>query len=361
MNIVSIDQLPEERYKLFFGDSGKFLRIDHVDYPTFKKLYETAFGSFWTWRKFDFTRDRLGWDTISPVGQRMFLLNNGYQSLMDSGVVSIYNYLSLLATNTELALAYQYIAQNESIHAASYSYGLTEMFGAEASSKIDIVYSDPVIKTRLENEVDFTDDLFKNCIQQQLTDDTAKETIIKAIVAAYMLEHIKFPFSFFVTWSVNKAFSKAIESFSLLLVEIAHDELVVHTSVNANVIKILRKETRQEFKHLFKDLDQFIIDYARSTAESEMKWNRYLQQDGPITGYTIEVGDAFIRYQTDRALSALGLDPIYNEKKNDIIEWFDMYRNSNMRNIAAQETQNINYQKGALKNDIDSYDWSKYA
>ena len=134
-------------------------------------------------------------------------------------------------------------------------------------------------------------------------------------------------------------------------------ELVVHTSTNSNVIKILRKEDRQGFRHLFTDLDQFIVDYARQVSEQEILWNDYLFQEGSIPGFTKEIGEMFIRYYTDQALKNIGLDPIYNEKKTDIIEWYDTYRNSNHKNIAAQETQNINYQKGALKNDFDSTLW----
>jgi ribonucleoside-diphosphate reductase beta chain len=361
MQVLTLDTPPESTWKLFYGDTGNFLRIDQVDYPVFKRLYEIGYGSFWTWKKFDFTRDRQGWEQIDEVGRRMFLLNNGYQAAMDSGVVGIYSFISTITTNTELALLYSYINQNESIHAASYSYGLTQMFGIDAKPMIDVVYTDPVIKQRLENEIDYSSAFVQSNIIEQRTDDNAKLDLVRTIVAAYMLEHIKFPFSFLVTWSVNKAYNKALETFSLLLTEIAHDELVVHTSTNAAVIKALRKEARQGFKHLFTaELDQFIIDYARKVAEQELEWNAYLFSEGPINGFTEEVGAAFIRHYTDRALKLIGFDPIYNEPKNDVIEWYDMYRNSNNKNTAAQETQNINYQKGSLVNDLSTSDFSSY-
>ena len=224
MQVLTLDTPPESTWKLFYGDTGNFLRIDQVDYPVFKRLYEIGYGSFWTWKKFDFTRDRQGWEQIDEVGRRMFLLNNGYQAAMDSGVVGIYSFISTITTNTELALLYSYINQNESIHAASYSYGLTQMFGIDAKPMIDVVYTDPVIKQRLENEIDYSSAFVQSNIIEQRTDDTAKLDLVRTIVAAYMLEHIKFPFSFLVTWSVNKAYNKALETFSLLLTEIAHDK-----------------------------------------------------------------------------------------------------------------------------------------
>lgn len=357
--IICVDRKPREQYKLFFGDAGSFLRIDRVDYPVFKNLYESLYSSFWTWKKFDFTRDRQGWERVDEIGKRMFKLNNSYQSLMDSGVVNIYNLLTTLTSNTELNLAYSYIANNESIHAASYSYGLSQMFGADAEGMVDIVYTDVVVKSRLENEVDFASDFIKLCVVDGRTDDEAKKALVKAIISAYLLEHIKFPYSFLVTWSVNKAFNKALESFSLLLVEIAHDELTGHVPVNGNVLKILRREERQGFSHLFKtELDEFIIEYTRQVVEQEISWNSYLFSEGNIPGFTEEIGASFIRFYADKALKLLGFEPLYNERKNDVIEWYDTYRNSNNKNVAAQESQNVNYQKGCLVNDFHIREWT---
>ena len=133
----------------------------------------------------------------------------------------------------------------------------------------------------------------------------------------------------------------------------------MHVPTNGNVLKILRREARQGFSHLFKsELDQFIIDYARKVVEQELAWNEYLFIEGNIPGFTKEVGASFIRYYADKALRLLGFDPIYNERRNDVIDWYEGYRNSNNKNIAAQETQNVNYQKGSTKCDFDLYDWS---
>ena len=336
-NILNITTKPTSN-PLFGGqEGGIFLRTDKVEFPVYKSLYEAAFGKFWTEKMIDFSGDALGFTTMPEVAQRMFKLNNGYQSLMDSGVVNIYNLLAMAATNPELAMIYQYIAQNESIHATSYSTGLIEMFGEKATEVIDIVYTDPVIKTRLESEIDFAGQLDRNDMQ----------SIFKVVVAAYLLEHIKFPFSFFVTFRINNAYGNAINGFSMLLKKIAEDEMEIHYPTNANVIKDMIRTglVDKEWAH------QFIKDEAAKVLSGEFGWNEYLLQDGSIPGYNQAIGEAFIEYQHNKSLRDVGID-VPSIKPNDTITWFNHYRDIGNQVVAQQEQKSNQYQKGIIKNDL---------
>jgi len=339
-NILNINTKPTSN-PLFGGqDGGLFLRTDNVQYPVYKSLYEAGFGKFWTDKMIDFSGDALGFKTLPEVAQRMFKLNNGYQSLMDSGVVNVYNDLVACTTNPELAMLYQYIAQNESIHALSYSTGLIEMFGDKATEVIDIVYTDPIIKTRLASEVDYAEQLDSNDIK----------SIFKVVVSAYLLEHIKFPFSFFVTFRINNAYNNAINGFSMLLKKIAEDEMEIHYPTNANVIKDMIRSGLVD-----KDwaLD-FISKEAYKVQDGEFEWNNYLQQDGPIPGYNKAIGDAFIVYQTNKALRDVGVD-VETVKPNDTITWFNHYRDISKQVVAQQEQKSNSYQKGIIRNDLGRF------
>jgi ribonucleoside-diphosphate reductase beta chain len=354
--LICVEKKPEERWRLFFGDNGNFLRIDRCDYPVFQNLYEKAFSDFWTHKVVDFSKDVIGWDSLDEKAKRMFLLNNGYQALMDSGVTSVFSYFAEVCTNTELKVLYKYNDQNESIHAISYSYGLSQMFGGKAEEKLDIVYSDPIIKKRMDDEISYSDEFIKYVVYEKNTDDKAKELLLKEMIVTYMLEHIKFPFSFFVTWRINEGNNNAIQGFSQLLKLIAHDELTTHTVTHINVFKILRKEERQGFQHIIEKSLDFIYDYAKHVAEEEIKWNEYLFAEGDINGFTKSMGEHFIKYYTDKALTDLGLEKIYNEDKSDVIDWYERYRNINLQNSALQEVSNTMYQKGVTKNDLGRFD-----
>ncbi len=347
--IICVDELPKETFKLFFGDTGGMLRVDKTDYPVLMNQFKQGFSKVWMYTAVDFKSDITGWDKLDEVSQRIFLLNNSYQLLMDAGVVNIYNVLAMLSTNTELKLNYQYIAQNESIHAASYSYGLSQMFGSEAEDKTNIVYEDEFIKSRMNDEVDYSGELYQRLILDKEEGPEAKKILFKAIVATYVLEHIKFPFSFFATWSLNKTNDNAIQGFSMLLKLIAQDELDYHVPVNKTVLKILR-EPRQNFTEEWSK--EFVYWYVEKVTKAEKEWSDYLLKDGEVPGFNKKINNNFIEYFADKTLKDLGLEPLYNAKKTDTVDWYNEYRTINNQNASLQEISNINYNKGVVKDDI---------
>jgi len=243
----------------------------------------------------------------------------------------------MCTTNPELAMIYQYIAQNESIHATSYSEGLIEMFGDKATEVIDLVYSDPVIKTRLASEIDYAEHLNRYDMQ----------SIFKVVVSAYLLEHIKFPFSFFVTFRLNNAYSNAINGFSMLLKKIAEDEMEIHYPTNANVIKDMIRTGLVDKDWAI----TFIENEVARIVLDEFNWNDYLLQDGSIPGYNKAIGEAFIEYQANKSLRDVGID-VPTIKPNDTITWFNHYRDISNQVVAQQEMKGNSYQKGLLKNDL---------
>jgi ribonucleoside-diphosphate reductase beta chain len=169
-------------------------------------------------------------------------------------------------------------------------------------------------------------------------------------VAAYVLEHIKFPFSFFTTWTINRTYDNAINGFSQLLKLIAQDELDFHVPTNKNVLRILKREARQDFKEAWDD--QFVYDYVRKVAEEEKKWATYLLSAGELPGYNKNINNNFIEYHADKTLKDIGLEPIYNAEKTDTIDWFNSYRKIKNQNSSLQEVSNISYSKGIVQNDI---------
>ena len=354
--LVCVDSTPEKPWKLFFGDNGNFIRIDKCDYHQFQKLYEKAFSDFWTHKVIDFSKDNIGWERLPDNAKRMFLLNNDYQALMDSGVTNLFSYLSQICTNSELSILYKYNDQNESIHALTYSYGLSQMFGGDAEEKLNLVYTDEKIKSRLQSETEVSTDFIKYVIKDNNTDHQAKVYLLKEIFSTYFLESVKFPFSFLVTWKINEGYKNAIQGFAQLLKLIAHDELTTHSVTHNEVIKILRNEERQEFSEALKEVEEWIYDYYKFNVNQEIGWVKYLFKDGPISSLTEEMAIHFIKYQADKSLKLMKLQPIFNEEHSELISWFERYRNLNNQNAALQEVSNSVNRKGIIKNDLDRLD-----
>ncbi len=335
-NIISLTK--EDQIGVFDkGEGGAFLRADKRQFQILNDLWKTSLGLFWTADMVDFSKDGQRFKELPEHAKRMFKLNNGYQALMDSGVVNIYNHLVTLTNNSDIAKSYSQIAFMESIHADSYSTGLIEMFGSAAEEVIDIVYTDETVRKRLDLEIDASAVMIQN---------PTIPNIFVVIAATYLLERVKFPFSFFVTLSLNKGYNNAINGFSQLISRIASDELEIHVPTNKVILKHMIE---------YYNLPTTVIeDMCATILEQELEWNKYLLKDGPIPGYNERIGEEFIRYSANKALRDLGIDvePI---KPNDFVNWFNFYRDPNNKQVSQQEAKSTQYQKGTLRNDLANY------
>ena len=354
--IIDISHKPKPNNKLFFGDYGQFIRIDKIRHPTLKKLYEHSESNTWFHSEVNYDADAVGFDTLPDEAKRMFRLNIAYQTLLDSGVTNIFSELAKVATVPELQYLYRRISLEENIHSLSYSNGLDIVFGEKAEEMLDTVYSDPFVKRRLDNEVDGAERFLELCIEKNESGDEAKKSILMLLGSTFILEGIKFPFSFFVTWTINKSFNNPIQGFTKALRLIAWDELTIHTSTGYIVLNTLMEDETQGFKHLQGWFKKQMTDFVKLTVEQELEWSKYLLKEGNIAGFNEDIGEHFIKYWADFRLKQLNLPVIYKEKTSDVINWFNRYRDLNSTQVALQESSTMNYQKGKLNDDLHLFE-----
>lgn len=81
MNIVDVSHKPTIEGKLFFGEYGKYSRIDKVSHPKFRQIADIAEANTWFINEIDFIHDIKGWQHIPDEAKRMFKLNIIYQTL----------------------------------------------------------------------------------------------------------------------------------------------------------------------------------------------------------------------------------------------------------------------------------------
>lgn len=356
MKIVDIDKKPQNE-KIFFGDFGHFIRIDSVSHDIARKLKDASEGNTWFSKEVDYKSDKTKFSSLPEDAQRAFKLNIAYQTLMDSGVTSgISSIMNRIVTSSIWSILYSRIAIEECIHAESYSYGLSEVFGHKATETLDLVYNDQFVRHRMEKEVELfknADDLC-NSEKSDIDLDEKKKAVLRLLLGIYFLEGIKFPFSFFVTFTINNSYDNAISGFTKTIKLIAHDELNVHVPTGKNIMTILRKEDDQGFSHLFKNdwFNEQALSLAKDVVSQEIEWAKYLFDNHEVSGVNSQISEHFIKYWAGIRLKDIGIESPYNEKKSDIIDWFNSYRDINKQNAALQETSNTSYQKGTLKNDL---------
>jgi len=354
------DTIPTEHGKLFFGDYDKFVRNDYLSFESIEKLSQASESNSWFKQEVDYKNDKVGCDRLPLNALSKFKKTIVYQNLMDSAVVNLFAALSATTTNVELQYLYNRINIEENIHAMTYGHGLNIVFGQEAKEILDMAYNTPEIKRRLDFEKYYADKFIEIVINQKRDDDEAKMAILQALGATFLLEGIKFPSSFYLTWNINKVYENPIQGFSRSLKLISWDEMTVHTTTGSTVMKILKKYKDQGFQHLFPQFETWFRHYAEEVVNEDMIWNEYLLEDGEIPGFTYDIGQHVSRYWADKRCSEMGFNVIYGEKKSDIIDWMNSYRDLKKGVTALQEADATNYQKGKLKNDLDRFDDFKF-
>lgn len=354
MSIIDLSH-PTTSPKLFLGSDDGVVRIDNVSSEIANRLKSDSEGNTWFSKEVDFGNDSTKFQSLPDVAVRMFRLNIGYQTVMDSGASNGYlDVVSKVCTDPTWRMLYRRIGMEETIHAESYSYGLNQLVGSKSTEFLNIIYSDPVIRTRMNEEIDAFD-LVKKLSDAGDTSDEMKKALLSMIIQLYLLEGIKFPFSFFVSFTINKSYNNSIQGFTRLLRLIAHDEFSVHVVANLHAIKVLREDHSQGFSHLFSNgwFDQECTRVARLIHDQELSWNKYLLSEGSIPGYNEAIGEHFIKYWTNTRLRGVKVAELFpGIVETDIIRWYNTYRDIKNLSTALQEASNISYIKGGLLNDM---------
>lgn len=352
--MINIQDKPQTSKDLFFGDDDGISRLD-LSYDTkFKSIAEQDEANVWFLNVVSCTGDR--WGEFPPKALSKFQKTLAYQTVTDSLVPDVFTHLSAIATDPWLDYLYSRISTMEKTHAMSYSSGVDQAFGAKADEFMSIIYTDPNIPDRVADEVDVAERFIKAVEAGWTYTEYNAKLLLEVLFKMFVTEGVKFPFSFFTSWTLNKGHNNCAQGFSQLLIKICTDEMEVHTTTGANAIKKLR--TNKYTKDLFSSgwFDTMATEYMAKVYEKELEWIDYLLEDGEVPGFNREICKHFIEYWIDRRLREIKLDTMFNVQKNDIEIWFDKYRNINGKSSALQEVDNVSYQIGQLKNDLHRFD-----
>lgn len=347
--------------RIFLGKYNGFQRYDIIKYPFAKQIENNMRQAFWTPEEISLISDRENFKDLPDGIKEVVVSNLLFQTLMDSsqnrGLDSI---MAELVSSSEWEAAFKTQAFFELIHSLSYSHIIREVFSSDATEIFDRIYKIDEIKHRTDKEIEIYS-LMKEYLSGEHVDwseETMRKNILKLLVHIYFLEGLKFYVSFMVTYVVNYNYNDAIAGITKIIKLINFDE-DMHVAVVGGLIRILMSNEEEGFTQYFKS-DWFknevnlIVD---GIVNDELKWAEYLLSFGPIKSLTMEVFNKFMKYYANNRLEKINLPPLYkNIEKDDMVTWFDMYKDINKDNTAQQESTALNYNIGNMSIDYDDND-----
>lgn len=354
--------IPIKDTKIFLGKYNGFQRYDIYKHPFAKVIERSMRQAFWTPEEISLISDRENFKELPSHIQEVLINNLLFQTFMDSvqnrGLDSC---MSEIVSSSEWEAVFKSQAYFELIHSLSYSHIIREMFSSNATEIFDRIYDIPQIKHRTDSEIEAYS-IIKQVLNGQLeiSDEEKKKHILSLLISIFFLEGLKFYISFMVTYMINSAYQDAIPGVTKIIKLINFDE-DMHVAVVGGLINILKRDKNEGFSHLFEDnwFKNKANEIVSKIVIDEIEWGNYLLSFGPIPSLTKEVFENFMKYYANDRLKRIGLDPLYEVQKTDIVDWFNVYKDINKDNTAQQEATALNYNIGTMEMDYEDKDLKK--
>jgi ribonucleoside-diphosphate reductase beta chain len=342
---------------IFLDVSGgvDIARYDNVKYPALLKAGERMHSFFWTPEEVDLSKDRIDFKGLINNEKHIFTSNLKRQILLDSiqGRSPLTTFLPIIS-NPESEFDIIAIGFYESIHSKSYTHIIRNVYN-DPGEVFDTIKDIPEIRDCARDVSMYYDNLHRyNCMMETDHPDydryEHKKAIWLALYAWNALEALRFYVSFVCSWAFGEM--KKMVGNSSIIALICRDE-ETHRMFTAQLIKLLPKED-PDFLKIKEECIGEVTEMYLSVGEQEKGWAKYLFKDGSIIGLNEKILCEYIDWLSVKRMGVVDLQhPLKGKVGSNPLPWVDSWINSSDVQTANQETENIKYLVGAIKQDLD--------
>ena len=345
---------------IFMGKNRNVQRYDIMKYPFFSERAKIMRGLFWSPEEVNMSKDRTDYKELPPGLQHVFVSNLKYQTLLDSLMGrSLMMTIGRVITNPEFEECLAWWDTFEVLHSRSYSHIIQGIFDDPSPVFDDILINDYITK-RSQSVIMYYDALEEATNQYAVKRDhpetiskeeieALKEKILLALININILEGIRFYVSFACSFAFGE--NKIMVGNASIIKLIATDESQ-HLILSQYLLKILQENESEGFVDVWKRMKPKMIDMYRVAFNEEKEWAAYLFKDASMLGLNEKILVKYLEYILYSRMSAINLEPIVEEIKDNPIPWIDNWLQYNHVETLPQETENISYTIGTLKSDI---------
>lgn len=342
---------------MFLGEAINVSRFDYQKHKIFETLRERQLSFFWRPEEIKLTDDRKQFKELTPHEQHIFTSNLKYQTLLDSvqGRAPNQTFLEICSL-PELENWIVTWSFSETIHSASYTYILQNVYANPSEVLDDIPVNPEIIKRALAvtEHYDKLKDLISKHRLGLLKDlKELKKQLYLTLVSVNVLEAIRFYVSFACSFAFTEG-KKVMEGNSKIIKFIARDEALhlVGTQYMINLIQDNKDD--KEMYEISKECKDDVIKIFLDAVEQEKEWAKYLFKDGSILGLNEAILVEYLEYLCDQRLNAIGFESIFKRKKNPL-PWMMSWLNNNTTSGAPQEVEISSYLISQINQDEDDF------
>lgn len=337
-SIFNADKSDYESPTLFFGQDKGLLDTINMKYPTLMTLYEELKGMDWKHNEFKYTECLRDFERVGQSTRDKMIRTLAWQWEADSiAGSSIIEILGPVISSTEVRVGYTRIADNENLHALTYSEitrGSFENPGTILKEVLSIRQSlgrlavvSQVFDRAMRN-------VYKYKLGQMPYSQDLYNSVMLVVCALYCLERIQFMQSFGVTFGICA--TGVFTNIGLAVQLICRDEYTNHVPWNQEILRI--EFTTDRGQIFFKQCKDIIAAMINSICEQEIKGIDYLYDDGKdIAGITKQRLTNWMLFNATVPIKFFGLEDKF---KMPLIETNPMPFMQNWIDIEATQSSN---------------------
>lgn len=259
-----------------------------------KLTYEQLTAQFWLSTRMPVSKDKNDWTKLPDVEKRLVERVFGGLTLLDTlqSEVGVDSLKQDARTQHEIAV-YNNIAFMESEHARSYSSIFSTLNNVQ---EIRDIFEWIEVHPTLQKKAELVNDMYVN------------GTALQRKIASVFLESFLF-YSGFYTPLYYLGRAKLINVAEVIKL-IIRDESA-HGAYIGYKFKVAYNELSPQEQE---DIKNFAYSFLYELYENEVKYTEYLYDE---VGWTSDV-KVFLRYNANKALMNLGLDPLFADKADDV-------------------------------------------
>ncbi len=326
--------------RMIGGNTTNLNDFNNMKYEWVSDWYRQAMNNFWVPEEINLGTDIKDYRKLPAPERRAYDKILSFLIFLDSiqsaNLPQIGSYIT--ANEINLCLAIQTF--QEAVHSQSYSYMLDTI--CEPQERTDVLYQwkdDPRLLERNE---------FIGNLYNEFQKDQSPETLVRTLVANYILEGIYFysGFMFFYNLGRNQRMPGSVQEIRY----INRDENT-HLWLFRNILLELKQESPELFTDAHVDVYRSMI---REGCEQEIRWGHYVIGDD-VQGLNRSMVTDYIQYLGNLRCTNLGFPPIYegHDKEPDSMSWVSQFSNANMIKTDFFEARSTAYAKSsALVDDL---------
>lgn len=338
-------------YPLFLGEDRGLYDNVHVNHPRIFQLYEELKAIDWVHDEVPLTQTKMDLLSVDEMTRDIMLLNLAYQWRADSAIGnSLSTLLQPFITNSEYAHAVSRIAENENLHALTYS-NIARQCLPKPQEVFDLVYKTEQVLGRANSAILALGELDKVGCKYKLglmTKDECRPYIFKGVVAIFALERISFMNSFAATFSL--ANQQLFVGAAKLVQKVCQDELI-HFEIARYAVKDVLKDPL--FTNAVKQVMPEVLQMLKEIRDQERVWNKFLFSEGrSVVGLTEEKLNLWCDYNIQNVYQSLGQAIPFESVEKDPLPWFATdWVDLNSHQNANMEVANSNYALNTIVDD----------